>query len=228
MKKVMVISLGGSIIIPDKIDIPLLKKFKKVLQSNYPKYKFVVVCGGGAIARKYISLLKAEKKNRREISLAGIRATRMNASTMIQFFGKEANDYIPTSMNSISNLLKKNSVVFCGALRYAENETSDGTAAKLANYFNTEFINVTNIDGLYDKNPAKYKSAKFIPSIPWLKFEEMALKIKFAPGQHFVLDQNAATLIRKKKIKSYITGKNMKDLDNILNRKKFRGTIING
>ena len=157
----MVISLGGSLIIPNEIDYLFLEKFKKVMQKNYKNYKFVIVCGGGIIARKYISALKKEGKSHREISMAGIRATRMNAKFMMQFFGKEANGTLPKSMKEIKNILAKNKIVFCGALRYAEKETSDGTAAKLANYLGTDFINMTNVKGLYTSNPLTNKNAKF-------------------------------------------------------------------
>jgi uridylate kinase len=54
----------------------------------------------------------------------------------------------------------------------------------------------------------------------------MANKIKYHPGQHFVLDQKAAKLIKKEKIKTYILGKNLRNLDSLLNSKKFVGTSI--
>jgi len=83
-KKRVVISLGGSLIIPDRINFKFLKEFRSVLRENYKNYKFVVVCGGGSIARKYISALKEEHHNERQISMAGIRATRMNALFLTQ------------------------------------------------------------------------------------------------------------------------------------------------
>jgi len=48
----MVLSLGGSLIIPDNININYLKKFKKTILKNTKRYKFIIVCGGGNIARK--------------------------------------------------------------------------------------------------------------------------------------------------------------------------------
>jgi len=226
MKKVRVISLGGSLIIPEKVDHTLLESFKKVLRKNYGKNKFVVVCGGGSIARKYIFLLKKEGKPIKEQSLAGIRATRMNSNVMIQFFGDEANKSVPMSMKEVRSNLKKNKVVFCGALRYAEKETTDGTAAKLAKYFKTELINLSNVSGLYTSNPLKNKKAKFIRTISWKSFDEMASKIPYKPGQHFILDQNAAKIIRKNKTPAYLFGPDMKNLNNYLNGKKFIGTEI--
>ena len=60
-KKVIIISLGGSLIAPDKVDYEFLEKFKKVLEKNKRKYKFVVVCGGGKTARTYIQGLENQK-----------------------------------------------------------------------------------------------------------------------------------------------------------------------
>ncbi len=225
MKKV-VISLGGSLIVPKEVDTKFISSFKKTLRKNYRNYKFIVVCGGGHVARKYISILKSEKKSNKEISLAGIRATRMNARLMMQVFGKEANDSIPLSMKDVEDYLPKNKVVFCGALRYASNETSDGTAAKLAHHLKSNFINLTNVPGLFTSNPLKNKKAKLIQNISWKDFEKKALRLKFKPGQHFVLDQNASTIIRKSRIKTYILGPDMKNFDKLLKGKKFKGTTI--
>ena len=225
-KKVIVISLGGSLIVPDEIDVSLLNKFKKVLKKHSSRYKFVVVTGGGSIARKYISALKQAGKSEYFQSMAGISTTRTNARFMTYLFGKDANEGIPHDMSQVKNLLNRHDIVFCGALRYAEHETSDGTAAKLANFFNTTFINLTNVSGLYTSNPLTYKNAKFISKISWKDFYKRANSISFKPGQHFVLDQKAAELIMKNKTPTYILGRDMKNLNLLLSGKRFKGTII--
>jgi len=228
-KRVVVISLGGSLIVPEKPNFKFLEKFKKELRKNYKKFKFVVVCGGGSIARKYISILKHDKKSSKEEALAGIRATRMNALLLMQLFGKkEANDSLPMNMKQVKSNLKKNNVVFCGALRYAEKATSDTTAAKLAHFLNCDFINITNVKGLYTDNPYTNPKAKFIAHESWKDFEKRALKRKYHAGQHFVLDQEAAVIIRKFKIRTYIIGQDTRNITKILEGKKFVGTSIFG
>jgi uridylate kinase len=227
-KKVVVISLGGSLIIPGDIDTNFLRKFKEIIKKNSNKYKFVIVCGGGSIARKYIYSLREIGVNEKLQSMSGISATRMNARFMTYFFGKDAAEGIPHDMKQVKNLLLKNDVVFCGALRYEPNQTSDATSAKLAVYFDTFFVNLTNVQGLHDKNPKEHKDAKFIPEISWNAFDKMANKEKYKPGQHFVLDQSASKIIMKNKITTYILGKDMKQFGNLLNNKEFKGTTIKG
>ena len=216
-KKVIVLSLGGSLIIPEDIGITFLRKFKKVILKNSKKYKFVVVCGGGSIARKYISALKEEKLNETLQSFSGISATRMNARFMTYFFNKDSEYGIPHTTEALKLYLKKNDIVFCGALEYKPKQTSDSTAAELARKFQTVFINLTNVSGLYDKNPKKYKDAKFISRISWKEFDRLANANKYQPGQHFVLDQTASKIILKFKIPTYILGQDMNQLENVLN-----------
>ena len=225
-KKVIVLSLGGSLIIPDDVEISFLEKFKKTIKANSGKYKFVIVCGGGSVARKYISALRKIGASEKLQSMAGISATRMNARFMTYIFGKDANEGMPHDMKQVKNLLLKNDVVFCGTLRYEEKQTSDSTSAKLAHYFKTDFINMTNVKGLHGKNPLEHKDAKFIPEISWKNFDKMANKSVFKPGQHFVLDQTASKIILENKITTYIFGKNIEELDKLLKGKKFKGTII--
>lgn len=225
-KKIVVLSLGGSLIIPNEIDITFLKEFKKIILKNTKEYKFIIVCGGGSIARKYISALREIKINEKLQSLSGISATRMNARFMSYFFNNDQEKGIPHTMKILKKYIKKQDVIFCGALEYKPHQTSDSTAAEIAKNFKTFFINLTNVQGLHDKNPLEYKNARFIPKISWNDFDKMANKTKFKPGQHFVLDQTASKIILKNKIKTYILGKQLKEFDNLLNNKKFKGTII--
>ena len=225
-KKVIVISLGGSLIIPERIDVTFLKEFKKIILKNTKKYKFIIVTGGGSVARKYINALREIGINEKLQSMIGISTTRTNARFMSYFFNQNQTLGIPQKMSTVEKYIKKSDVVFCGALDYKPNQTSDATAVQIANHFKTIFINLTNVSGLHDKNPLKHKDAKFIPKISLQDFYKMATKEKYKPGQHFVLDQTAARIILKHKIATYILGKNLKNLDNLLNNQEFRGTII--
>lgn len=226
MKKVIVLSLGGSQIIPEDVNYKYLKEFKKIILKHTKKYKFVIVCGGGSLARKYISALRKEKISEKMQSFSGISATRTNARFMNYFFNINPQHGIPHTHSTLMKYIKKQDIIFCGALEYKPDQTSDSTAADLAKHFKSDFINITNTKGIYEKNPKIFKNAKFIKNISWKDFDIMAKKIGFKPGQHFVLDQTASRIILKHRIKTYITGENIKDLDNLLSNKNFKGSII--
>ena len=86
-KEVWVISLGGSRIVPNEVDYLFLEKFKTIIDNN-PSKKFVVVTGGGSVARKYIKAMQKFHKNTKKQSSLGIAVTRLNALLMTNFFGK--------------------------------------------------------------------------------------------------------------------------------------------
>jgi uridylate kinase len=226
MKKI-VLSLGGSVIVPEDFDIKFLKKFKKVIQKLSKNNKVAIVTGGGSIARKYIEALKSEGIRDHILSLSGIAVTRLNARFLTYFFGKECNKGIPHYLKDVKNLLRRHNIVVCGALRYEPEQTSDGTAAEIARYIDADvFVNITNVGGLYTKDPRKYKNAKLVRQISFDEFYKKAKKIGFKPGQHFVLDLNAAKIIREEKIKTFIIGRNLGNLLRCVNGKRFKGTEI--
>ena len=152
--KTLVISIGGSLIIPKEVELKFIENLRKTLEKFYNKYKFVIVCGGGSTARKYIKPLRDYGESTIVQSALGIEATRLNAKFLMKIFGKqEANDTLPLDMKSVKNNLSKNSVVISGALRFAPKQTTDTTAAKLSHYLKTKFINLTNVSGLYSSDP---------------------------------------------------------------------------
>jgi uridylate kinase len=228
MKKVIVLSLGGSLIIPDDIDVRFLKQFKKIILKKSRKYKFLIGCGGGSIARKYISALRKEGLGVKHQSFAGISATRMNARFMSYFFNIDPKHGIPHTREILRKYSKGQRVLFFGALEYNPKQTSDSTAAEIAKQHKTIFINLTNVTGLYDKDPRKHKNAKLISKISWKDFDKMANASRYTPGQHFVLDQTASKIILNNRITTYILGKDLKQLENVLKGKKFRGTLVQG
>ncbi len=223
MKKV-VISLGGSVIVPDKVDYSYLKKFAKFIKKFSKKNKVVIVTGGGSTARKYIEGMKQFSSNPDMLSVVGIATTRLNARLVSGVFG--ITDEIPESLDGIKKALRKRNLVVCGALGMQKNMTSDGNAAEVAEMIKGTFVNMTNVKGLFDKNPKTNKNAKFIPYITFSDFMKRIGKIKFKAGQHFVLDQSAARIINKSKIKTYIVSNDLKNLKKLFKGEDFVGTVI--
>src|SRR3989338_5313287 len=111
MPKATIISLGGSLIAPDNIDIQFLKGFKAVIEEHIKNgNKFVIICGGGKTARKYqeaASELMAAGNE--ELDWIGIMATRLNALLLLYIFGKNTQD--PIVANPTEKINFKKSIV---------------------------------------------------------------------------------------------------------------------
>ncbi|MAG39913.1 UMP kinase [Candidatus Pacearchaeota archaeon] len=226
MQEKWVISLGGSRIVQDEVDLEFLKEFRKLI-SSHPSKKFVVVTGGGKTVRTYVKAMRKLGKTTKQQSKVGIAITRFHAIYLMKLFGESANSILPKTMKKVESQLRKNHVVFTGALRYGPKQTTDSVGAKLASHLGCSFINLTNVKGLYTANPKTNKNAKFIKNISWKDFNGRAQKIKYSAGQHFVLDQTAAKVILKNKVTTYIVG-SLRELDKIIRKKSFKGTLIKG
>jgi uridylate kinase len=220
----VVISLGGSVIVPDKVDYAYLKKFSKLIKKFSKKNKVVIVTGGGSTAREYINSLRRVSSKEEMFSIVGIAATRLNARLVSGVFGLE--EKIPEKLDEVKKALRKNNLVVCGALGMQKNMTSDGNAAEVAELIKADyFVNITNVKGLFSKDP-KLKGAKFISEISHSEFFKMVSKIKFKAGQHFILDQSAAKIINRSKVKTYIVAKDLGNFSKLLKDGKFVGTVI--
>ena len=221
--KTYVISIGGSLIVPDKVDYDFLVELRKVVNKLKKRYKIVIVTGGGKTARTYIEPLRKAGFSNEVQCLLGIKTTKLNAMLVSNFL--KANKLLPDSIIEIKHLLRRYNLVVCGSIGFKPDMTSDGDSADIARHLNAEMINMTNVDGLFTRDPKKFKNAKFISEISFKDFLKIANKIKFKAGQHFVLDKTAAVIIDKYKIKTVIL-KGFGNLEKCINGEKFKGTVI--
>ncbi|MFH1455672.1 MAG: UMP kinase [archaeon] len=218
--KPIVISVGGSIINPKTVDKNFLKQLKFLI-LKFKTRKIVICAGGGFIARDYINALKDQNEYTRD--LVGIECTRLNAKLLASHIQK-CNQEIPTTLEEVKDMLHSYNLVICGGLR--PGTTSDGTSAAIAEYIDASMlINMTNVIGLYTKDPNKHKSAKLIPKLTHKEFKGIIDKVKERPGQHFVLDSLAAKITRNANIQVAIL-KGITNLEKCIKGQPFKGTKI--
>ena len=224
MSKTIILSLGGSLIVPDKIDTSFLKYFKKIIEQYIKKdYKFIIICGGGKTARELQQAAsKVSTLSNEDLDWLGIYATRLNAQLTRMIFGKNAEDFIIENPNERINF-KKNIVVAAGWL---PGWSTDYDAVLLAKNLNIkEIINMSNVDYVYDKDPKKFNNAKKIEKISWKKYINF-IDVKWKAGMNSPFDPIAAKEAQKSKLRVCIIGKDLNNLENLLDGKKFKGTII--
>lgn len=225
MKDVIIISLGGSLIVPDEIDIQFLKQFKKLILTHIKKgQKFALICGGGKTARKYMDTAgKINKISTEDKDWIGIGATKLNAALIKSLFKENTSSEIIDNPTNKINF--KNDILI--AAGWKPGCSTDYDAFLIAkNIGATTIINLSNIEYAYDKDPKKYKTAKPIKETNWKEFRKILPK-KWDSGINVPFDPIAAKDCDKKNIEVIImNGKNLKNLDNYLNGEKFIGTKI--
>ncbi|MBP7087405.1 MAG: UMP kinase, partial [Methanomassiliicoccales archaeon] len=76
----VVVSLGGSVIVPDDNDDVFLKRFSEMISTLCDRYQIYLVCGGGKIARYYIKVGRNLRLPEPDLDEMGILSTRINAA----------------------------------------------------------------------------------------------------------------------------------------------------
>lgn len=220
-----VLSLGGSLICPEKIDLKFLIDFKKFILSQIKKgKKFVIFVGGGNLARTY---QKAAKElgvlDDKDLDWIGIFATWLNACFLRAYFGKIA--YRKVLTNPKAKIKTKKKIIVFGG--WKPGWSTDFDAVLFAKTIGSKrVINLSNVDFVFDKDPKKFKDAKPLKK---LSFDDF-LKIignKWTPGKNAPFDPIAVKLAQKSRIKIIIlNGKNFKNLKNFFEGKDFVGSLV--
>ncbi len=222
----IVMSVGGSIIVPDEIDVNFLKSLKELVLDFVKKgNRVVIVCGGGKTCRKYQNAAKEiAKLNDVEIDLLGIAATRLNAYFVRTLFGNNAFGVIEKDPKKAVKTSKK-IIISCG---WDPGHSTDWDAVALGRYYKADAVlNLFDLDYVYDKNPKQYSNAKPIREISWKDFRKDIVGYKWVPGRNVPFDPIAAQVAEKHRIKVVImNGKNLANLRNFLEDKEFKGTVV--
>lgn len=231
MKNLIVVSLGGSLIVPDEIDWKFLKKFREFLVKEIKKgNKFVIVTGGGGIAREYQTAAgKITNLTKDDQDWLGVHTTRLNAHLIKTIFRSYAHPRInknPRTKADIKNHFAKGEKIMVAA-GWRPGWSTDYVATILAQRLEAKkLINLSNIKYVYDKDPKKFKDAKKIEEISWKDFRKIVGN-KWDPGLNMPFDPIASKLAQEIKLEVIIAeGRNIKNLEKIFSGEKFLGTVI--
>ena len=204
-----VISLGGSVINPGEIDKRFLEDFTKLIKSRLRQGdEFLIITGGGALARERIEQAQTEgMEDEEKLDWIGIKATEENAKVLKDFFNE--NDPVE---------------IYGGE---KPGQSTDTVAVKVAHKNGVKtVINLSNVDYVYTNDPNKDKKAKKIESIDHKGLLDLIGRER-KPGGHYPFDPVAIQLAEKEKIKIIVmNGSDLLNFENLLTGKEFQGTVI--
>ena len=232
--RISVLSVGGSIIAPDKVNSVFLSDFlakiKTYLNAN-PEDKLIFVCGGGAPARVYQQAYRevvsdAAQQDAGAQDWIGIKATHINAELVKAIFGNLCEDNVVTNPTA-EEVLFSGKILVAGG--WKPGYSTDTDAVYLAKRFGAKLvINLSNIAKVFTDDPRKNPDAKPIDSISWADFRAM-VGDEWVPGKNAPFDPIASRLAQEAGIKVICAdGRNTENTLAILNGEAFEGTVIGG
>ena len=210
MKKRIVIKLSGRIFGVDNVKI--LKDYARFLVKISKTCQPVVVTGGGNIARHYINHARSSGADESSLDELGIEVSRLNAKLLIYALKHKAYPHPPTTLQEIRYAVDSGLIVIVGGLH--PGHSTNGTAALIAEKVEaTQFLNATDVDGVYDMDPNKYKKAKKFRRIELKTLRNMLIREDSVAGGYDLMDILALKIIERSKIKTRILKADLKILE---------------
>lgn len=222
VEKTTVISLGGSILVPEQIDVSFLGKFRKMI-LELDDMRFMVICGGGKISRDYQDAAEQVAQVKKEdLDWIGIRATRLNAELVRAVLGEAAYEKVIHSPDEDIQTTKR---IIIGA-GFEPGSSTDLRAVQLAERFGAKrVINMSNIDYVYSADPKKDPSAKPLDALSWSQFRSMVGN-DWAPGLNAPFDPIASREAERAGIEVVVIGNDLENLRHLLVGNPCKGTVI--
>ena len=228
-KETIVISVGGSLIIPDQIDITFLSALKELIVRETDPSKgrrFVIICGGGKTARRYQeAAAKVTNLTKDDIDWIGVHATRMNGQLIRTIFYETAYPIMIRNPDEVLDIPRDTKLIV--AAGYRPGASTDLRAIQIADRVGAKkVVNLSNIDYVYTDDPQKNPDAEKIENISWSDFRKL-IPAEWDPGLLPPFDPVAAREAEKLGIEvAIINGNKLAELENYLENRPFVGTKI--
>lgn len=223
MKKRIVIKLSGRVFAMD--NVKLLKDWAEFLVKISKVCQPIIVAGGGNIARHYINHARSSGADESTLDELGIEISRLNAKLLIYALKNKAYSHPPTTLQEVRHAVDDGLIVVTGGLH--PGQSTNGTAALIAEKVKAEqFLNATDVDGVYDMDPNKFKKAKKFKRIELKNLKNMLVHEDSVAGGYDLMDIVALKIIERSKIKTRILKANPKIIEKAIKGSNLGTEII--
>jgi uridylate kinase len=226
-KETIVMSVGGSLIVPDQIDSSFLIALKTFVEREISAgRRFIIIAGGGKTARRYQEAAgEVTSLTNEDLDWMGIHATRLNGHLLRTIFRDVAHSEMITNPDDIRKVPETDQVVI--AAGYRPGSSTDLRAVQIAHKVSAhKVINLSNIDYVYSDDPRTNADAIKLENISWQEFREL-IPTDWDPGMSAPFDPIAAKEADEHNIEvAVINGNKPEELTKYLNGETFVGTKI--
>lgn len=223
--KKIVISLGGSMLIPNgAVDSTFLKSFIDMVRGYVSQgYQFCIIVGGGSTARTYQQALQEIAVDDVDaLDWVGIYATHLNAQLVRIGFGDIAAEVIQSHPFNFS---VQEPVVIGGG--HKPGHSSDMGAVEAAISLGAEkMINLSGVDHVYSADPRTNPEAEKYTDLTWDQYLQI-IPNDWRPGMSAPFDPVASKKAQSENIQvAIIEGHDLGSVQSCIEGGSFEGTLL--
>lgn len=224
-KETIVIAMGGSLLVPEQIDIGFIKSLKEMVQHfTNDGYQIALVVGGGKTARIYQQGLKDLGVNESlSLDWVGIKSIHLNCELLFRAFSDlDIHKEVILRPQDLDRV--KESLVIIGA--WEPGCSSDTDAVEMAEVSGAKrIINFSNTSHVYSSDPRTNPDAEKFEKLSWSEYRNL-IPTEWTPGMSAPFDPVASRKAQAHGITVAILGASVENLENYLAGREFEGTII--
>jgi len=221
----VIVRVGGSVV-GSPLNASLIGKYVDLLKSLKKQgHEVVAVVGGGSLAREFIKVAAGLGLEESQKDWAAIHVSRLFAQLFVLGLGDVGCGKVPVSLDETEECLSSGKIIVLGGLR--PGMTTDSVAALVGERVSADLlVKGSNIDGIYNKDPRKYFSAK---KLDLVKFEDLG-KIFEADshraGINQVIDPEAVKILSRCRLRTIVVdGYKSQNVLDAVNGEKV-GTVV--
>lgn len=221
----IVVAIGGSILLKE-YDHTKFQEYSEILKSLSEEHELFVVVGGGRPARDYIGMVRNLGAGEAQCDDIGIEVTRINARILLTALGDYAYQRIPHNFQEAAEFSAYGKIIVMGGTEPAH--STDAVSAILAEYVNADkLINLTSVDGMFDKDPNKYEDAKLIKEITSDQMIDLISGKENKAGTYEIFDMTAIQMIKRSSLETIIAnGFKPENLERAINGEDIGTRIV--
>jgi len=225
-KEKVVVSIGGSVLIPGKDDPAYIKMLAETIIDVSKTVQIVIVCGGGKIARYYTETGAELGGTTYQLDMLGIGATRLNAQLLAISLGGLSSTDIPVTAAEASARSTPENIVIMGGTE--PGHTTDAVAMMVAKEMRADrVVNATSVEAVYSDDPKKDPAAKRFSKMTIDELGNIVYK-EHGAGKSSVFDPLGIKIAKEEKIDILmIDGRNLGELRNAVLGNEIKGTYVN-
>jgi uridylate kinase len=221
-----VLKIGGFAFSTEGKTEPLISDYVKLLKQLTKEHQFVVVTGGGSVARAYIQNARAMLVPESLCDQLGILVSRLNARLVVDGLSDSAHPEIPTTVAELSLFFSSGKSVAMGGLQ--PGHSTNAVAAIAAETIRADiFLNATDVDGVYTSDPGKDPHAKHLDQVSVKKLAEILAQNEMNAGSYDLMDPIALRIIQRSRIPTVIIdGRNLANVAKALRGEKTGTRVL--
>jgi uridylate kinase len=222
----VVVSVGGSVLIPGKDDALYIKRLADMLRDVSKEMSLVVICGGGKTSRYYVQIGRELGGTVHELDNMGIGATRLNAELLRIALGDLSYDGIPHNVDDAVAAAKHGKIVVMGGTE--PGHTTDAVSAMIAGKIGCKrIVNATAVDAVYSDDPKKDPNAARFSNLTIKELSSIVCSEHDA-GRSYVFDPLGVKLAMRDRIDILVVdGRDIDELRNAVLGREIKGTVVN-